>query len=32
MYLASIGQTVLVCYGAEDAKRQIEAHMKAAGY
>jgi hypothetical protein len=32
LYLASIGQTVLVCYGADDAKRQIEAHIKAAGF
>jgi hypothetical protein len=32
LYLASIGQTVLVCHGAEDAKRQIDAHIKAAGF
>ena len=32
LYLASISQTVLVCHGAEDAKRQIDAHIKAAGF
>lgn len=32
LYLASIGQTVLVCHGAEEAKRQIDAHIKAAGF
>lgn len=31
LYLTSIGQIVLVCHGADDAKRKIDDYVKTAG-